>query len=136
MALWVYFVLFVSVIAADQLSKGWATRVTAAAEAATPAIGRALTRSRLEGLGVGIAIVVWLVVGGAGAWLCATTSGGASAALGGIAAWAAAASNLGEWLVRGQVVDWLRVWPRSSTNFADVVLIAGAAQLMIWMAVS
>jgi lipoprotein signal peptidase len=136
MMLWVYLVLFVSVIAADQLSKGWATRVMPGADAAAPAIGRALTWSRAEGLGAGVAIVVWLLAGVAGAWLCATTTGGAGAALGGIAAWAAAASNLGEWLLRGQVVDWLRLWPGSSTNLADVALLVGAAQLTIWVGVS
>jgi lipoprotein signal peptidase len=126
MAPWVYLVLFVSVIAADQLSKQWAIRSLSA-----------LTRSPpLVGLGGVPAIAVWLLAGAAGAWLCTTTPGGGIAALGGVAAWAAAGSNLGEWLVRGRVIDWLRLWPRSLTNLADAALIVGAAQLTIWMAVN
>jgi lipoprotein signal peptidase len=114
------------VIAADQLSKQWAIRSLSA-----------LTRSPpLVALGGGPAIGVWMLTGAAGAWLCVTTPGGGTAALGAVAAWAAAASNLGEWLVRGRVIDWLRLWPRSLTNLADAALIVGAAQLTIWMAVS
>jgi lipoprotein signal peptidase len=136
MTLLVYLVLFVSVITADQLSKQWAIRALPAIRPGQSDSGSGWTRAPsrpLEELGGVGATVAWLIAGAGGAALCLAIPGGAYAALGGVAAWAAAASNLGEWLLRGNVVDWLPLWPRSLTNLADAALILGAAQLPIWV---
>jgi len=136
MAPWVYVFIFLVVIGADQLSKRWAMRrlSTVAFAGAEFGFGWTLTRSpALEWLGGTGAVVLWLLAGAAGAALCLLAPGGAVAAIGGIAAWGAAASNLGEWWRRGTVVDWVRLWPRSLTNVADVVLIVGTAQLFVWI---
>src|SRR5262245_30408472 len=95
---WIYLVLFAAVILADQLSKRWALQALHPVE---PSDGRALGWARtssppLERIGRGRACAIWLLAGAAGAVLCATTPGGAIAALGGVTAWAAAGSNLGE----------------------------------------
>jgi lipoprotein signal peptidase len=132
----VYLAVFLAVIGTDQLSKRWAVRALPAVGPgmAAPSFGWTLTESpAFERLGGGRAALVWLLAGACGAALCLSAPGGAVAALGGVAAWAAAASNLTEWLRRGAVVDWLRLWPRSMTNFADAVLIVGTAQLLAWV---
>jgi lipoprotein signal peptidase len=124
-----YFALFATVVVVDQLSKQWAIRSLPFAGAVDPTVGSAWTRSAprsLKLLGVRRAVLLWLSCGAAGAALCLAAGAGHAAALGGIAAWAAAASNLGEWRRDGGVVDWLRLWPRSTTNVADAVLIAGS----------
>jgi lipoprotein signal peptidase len=134
LSIWIYLVLFVAVITADQLSKQWAIRAlpTAGHDVAEPRFGWTQTPSPpLERLGGRLAAFVWLIAGAGGAALCVTAPEGAAAGLGGIAAWAAAASNLGEWWRRGCVVDWMRLWPRSHTNLADLVLIAGTTQLLV-----
>jgi lipoprotein signal peptidase len=136
MAPWVYLMVFVVVIGADQLSKQWAIRRLSAVGVAGARLGFGwiLTRSpAFEWLGGTGAALLWLIAGAAGAALCLVAPGGAVAAIGGIAAWGAAASNLGEWWRRGTVVDWVRLWPRSLTNLADAVLIVGTAQLVFWV---
>lgn len=124
-----YVALFASVVVVDQLSKRWAIRSLPFAGAADPTAGPAWTRSAPSAfslLGARLAVLLWLACGAAGGTLCLVAGGGRPAAFGGIAAWAAAASNLGEWRRDGAVVDWLRLWPRSTTNIADAVLVAGS----------
>jgi lipoprotein signal peptidase len=139
MMLWTYLAVFAAVIAADQLSKRWAIGLLPAAEPGWAAPGLAWSRTpspafeRLGGRGAGL---VWLLAGTGGAALCLAVPQGAVAALGGVAAWAAAGSNLAEWWRRGAVVDWVRLWPNSLTNLADAVLLAGTAQLIVWMMVA
>jgi lipoprotein signal peptidase len=139
MSLALYFGVFAGVIALDQLSKRWAMRALPVADAAGAAssVGWTRTTSRaFDRLGRGGAALLWLLVGAGGAALCIGSGAGMVAALSGIAAWAAAASNLGEWWRRGAVVDWLQLWPRSVSNFADAVLILGSVQLAVWIAAS
>jgi lipoprotein signal peptidase len=131
---WVYLVLFVAVLTADQLSKRWAIRAlpTVRQDAAEPRFGWTRTPSlALERLGRRPAALAWLLAGACGAAICLATPAGSTAALGATAAWAAAGSNLGEWWRRGSVIDWVRLWPRSHTNLADLVLIAGTTQLLV-----
>lgn len=139
MAAGLYLGVFAAVVIVDQLSKRWAMRalpdVDGPGATARVTWTRSTSRS-LERLGHRGAILLWLLSGAGGAALCLGARGGAVAALGGVAAWAAAASNLGEWRRRGVVVDWLRLWPRSSTNLADAVLILGSAQFAVGIAAS
>jgi lipoprotein signal peptidase len=139
MSLGLYLALFAGVIAVDQLSKNWAVRALPVAGAPGGGGTAALMRTRAgsyERLGRRGAVAIWLLAGGAGAALCLSADGGAAAAIGGVAAWAGAASNLGEWWRHGGVVDWVRLWPRSLTNIADVALILGSAQLAASVALS
>jgi len=134
MAPWVYVAVFVVVIGVDQLSKRLAIRRLSAVGFGDPGLDWTLTRSpAFERLGGTGAALLWLLAGAAGIALCLEAPRGSVAAIGGVAAWGAAASNLGEWWRRGVVVDWVRLWPRSLTNLADVVLIVGTAQLLLWV---
>jgi hypothetical protein len=128
--------VFAAVVAVDRLTKDWALR---SLPAGYPGMGKASwSRSAppLGALGPRGAITAWLGVGALGAVAWADLGGGLAAALGGVAAWAAAASNLDEWRRRGAVVDWVRLWPRSTTNLADATLIAGAGVFALGLAAS